>query len=148
MEEVRHALYFKKLAMRVGGESFSGFHESALLCASAVKTYFFELDRRAAELARDLATEEVTRPMLYRLTTWLVEERALGIYQVYDRILLDAGFDFSLKPILADESRHLSETKETQVLRSIVARVGKSQLRAIEEECFRKLWLEISQSIH
>ena len=53
MEEVRHALFFKRQAVRLHGDAFRTYTGENMLCASAIKKYFYDLDRGVVErLAR------------------------------------------------------------------------------------------------
>ncbi len=137
-EEVRHAVYFKRLAMKVGGQKFSSFNTDNLLSEKAIKAYFYDLDLGVAKI---LGAQP---KLIYQLVTWLIEERALKVYRIYESILDQSQFDFSLKPILNDEENHLSEVQ--QVLKSISLEI-KNKLIELEEDCFNRTWQAFEAAI-
>jgi hypothetical protein len=109
LEEVRHALFFKRLAIKVGGAKFRHYRGPTLLAEAAIKHYFFVLDQAAAERVAGLGGE--VRAIVYRVVTWLIEERALKVYKEYETLLQQQAVSFSLKPVLMDEDRHLAEVR-------------------------------------
>lgn len=142
MEEVRHALFFKKLAVKVGGSKFSTYAANNLLAESILKSYFYELDNIGSAMCHQLDTK-CDQKKLYRLITWIVEERAMGVYRLYEEVLREQGFDFTLRPVLVDESRHL---EEVQGQAAQLEDKGKSLL-ALEERYFRRMWIAMTSEI-
>lgn len=128
MEEVRHALYFKRLAMKMGGKKFHRYSSATLLAAPAIKNYFYELDR----MAENLSARSGSKLEIYRLVTWLIEERALYVYLRYEAFLEMNDSKITLKPILADETRHLVEVKNQ--LKSLLRSQGIPIESLIEKE--------------
>lgn len=100
-EEIRHSLYFKKQAGRISSQNY-GFHTQELLAGTAARTYFQNLDNRAKKLSKENVF------LNYLLTTWVIENRAVHIYTLYNQILHAHRFPFSLKPVLRDEKEHLN----------------------------------------
>ena len=48
----------------------------------------------------------------YLYVTWLIEERAVSIYEQYSKLLDASDFKFNLNSVLKEEARHLKETRE------------------------------------
>jgi len=133
-EESRHALYFKSLALKLGGPDFRRYESHSLFAASAVKTYFYQLDRMVGRYSPDPKTS-------YTWTTWLVEERAMEVYSLYDRLLAERHSEISLAPVLKDEAQHL------EFVRAGMNDRETARLRAIEGDLFSslrgELWREL-----
>ncbi len=138
MEEIRHALYFKHLAIRLGGKKFRRYTTETLLSERAIKNYFYELDQAANRIISGTKIQTDSRLEIYRLVTWLIEERALDIYQRYEGLLQKEKFKISLKPILLDETRHLGEVKNILGMELSARGVGIESLLQIEREIFEQ----------
>ena len=110
-EEARHAFYFKKLARQVSKESCPDFQEQYLIKGSLSEDYFQSLDRKTAEeLSKQKNLKEKERAILnYLYTTWLIEERAIMLYNIYNDTLKLHQFPFNLNMILHEEDHHLKE---------------------------------------
>lgn len=137
MEEVRHALFFKKLAIKVGGSSFSYYKTETLLSEAAIKSYFYELDLNTAKLCA--RTGHSDKKSIYHCVTWLIEERAMQVYQEYDLTLKTQKFDFSLRPVLIDEIRHLDGVRNLVPRFFTNEKIKLESLFEIEAVCFKKL---------
>lgn len=115
-EEVRHALYFKKMSQRLGGKKYSVYFDTNRLGIAHFKSYYFKLDAIVNDYVKGFIIENkvVLNPTLfcYHLMTWLIEERALEIYQTYQRILADTDHIISIEPVLVDEENHLIKVKK------------------------------------
>ena len=105
-EEARHSLYFKKLANRVTKESFC-FQNEELLAGEAARTYFQRLDKKAQSISGGKTF------LNYILTTWLIEQRAVLVYTIYNQLLLQKKFSFSLSSLLKEEVGHLIHVKNS-----------------------------------
>ena len=103
-EEVRHSLYFKKLAGRVSSKKY-GFQSHELLAGAQARVYFQNLDEMAEKISQK------KHFLNYLLTTWAIERRAVLVYNIYTRLLMQKEFSFSLKPVLQDEKKHLHNMK-------------------------------------
>jgi hypothetical protein len=132
MEESRHALYFKKLAIKTGGPAFKTFAAENMLAPQAVKRYFFELDAGAKSVLGSAPK------LAYLFVTWLIEERAMHVYREYERLLRLAGHTVTLKPVLADEAQHLHDVKA--ILQTSGMEKPAAQLFALEERLFEETW--------
>lgn len=110
-EEARHAFYFKKLARQVSKNDCPDFQEQYLIKGSISEDYFQSLDHKTAEeLSKQKNLEEKERSILnYLYTTWLIEERAIMLYTIYNDILKLHQFPFNLNMILHEEDHHLKE---------------------------------------
>lgn len=134
-EESRHALYFKSLALKIGGADFRAYEDRTLLSAAAVKTYFHRLDHAVGRIARLGAKDR------YLWTTWLVEERALEIYTLYDSLLAQAKPEIRLTSVLKDEAHHLDFVRER------VNGPETKSLRAFEADLFFALRSELQRAL-
>ena len=103
-EEALHSLFFKKLARKVTLGDCS-FGKKELLAPDECENYFQNLDRKAETLSgRD-------KILNYLYTTWIVETRAVRVYSLYNQILREKRFSFTLNSILKDEEKHLNQVK-------------------------------------
>lgn len=106
-EEARHALFFKKMSLRVMPDLCRDYREAALLVPSAADRYFQQLDQSCHA---NLAVQFVEPSLLtYAYVTLLIEERALFLYETYQSILEKNQKPVSLTGVLLEESRHLDE---------------------------------------
>ena len=103
-EEARHALFLKNLCRKNFVDTCPTYSEEYLLAGNAPSTYFQGLDRFVGKNLEDNSY------LSYLYVTLLVEERAMDVYQIYNKLLIQNDFKFNLKSILMEEDRHLSET--------------------------------------
>ena len=118
-EEARHAFHFKKLAYKVSPTP--DFQESHMLKGAEAEDYFQSIDHKV-EADLNPSTLPVMGPkkhsqkrLNYLYTTWLIEERALMVYNIYNQILKlgdcsTRTFPFNLDFILREEDGHLKTT--------------------------------------
>lgn len=106
LEEGRHALLLKKLAVKLGGQAFEFYRPETMLCPDAAKTYFRELDHKCDEKFAHFADLERSK-LVYLYVTWLIERRALDIYGRYKNMLDDSDLARRLNALLAEEVGHL-----------------------------------------
>ncbi len=144
-EEVRHALFFKRLAIKVGGSPFNSYQESLLLGGPAVKAYFYELDGGAHTFLQSLPSEKL-KSAVYCIVTWLVEERAMSLYRQYEEVLREGPSDFSLLSILREEKNHLEEMVAASEKIFSAFGFSSAPLRALEEKCFQAAWTAITRA--
>lgn len=107
LEEGRHAMSLKKLAMKIGGKSFDSYTPDAMLCGEEAEDYFQTLDHACDEALANLG-EDQRSALVYLYVTWLVEVRALEVYGVYRKALASVPGMQSLDGLLAEEEQHLS----------------------------------------
>lgn len=151
MEEARHALYFKKLALKIGGELFTHYTPKTLLSESYLKSYFYNLNHSSLNLSRNTRnssnlkknSEPYENKQLYELMTWIIEERALAVYEIYNEVLKSQGFEFNLDPILADETKHLNKMRQqTKELH-----YSKQELQLLDDNYFQTVWSAFQQEV-
>ena len=110
LEEGRHALGLKKLAIKLGGPDFDSYAAEALLCGEEAEAYFQELDGACDEAFAERAEAERAK-LVYCYVTWLVERRALDVYGVYKRALAVTEIARKLDGLLAEEVKHLADVE-------------------------------------
>jgi hypothetical protein len=109
-EEGRHALGLKKLAIKLGGARFDSYAPEALLCGEEAEAYFQDLDKACDEAFAGRSEAERGK-LTYCYVTWLVERRALGVYQIYRRALGESEIARKLGGLLAEETKHLADVE-------------------------------------
>jgi hypothetical protein len=107
-EEGRHALVLKKLAVKIGGGEFDSYRPEVLLCGEEAEGYIQGLDQSCEEAFADRSEAERAK-LTYGYVTWLVERRALDVYQTYKKALGETGVARKLTSLLAEEVKHLSD---------------------------------------
>lgn len=101
-EEARHSLFFKKLAHKQAAKKKIGFTEQEMIASQAASDYFQKIDHYLGKFS-------FSNPTLnYLYTTYIVEQRALVVYSLYDEILKRKSFAFSVQSVLNDEKDHLA----------------------------------------
>jgi rubrerythrin len=111
-EETRHAYIFKRLSQRVAPGLCPTFAEPNLFEGEAARAYFQGLDRGVHDWVRENVEPERQALVSYLSVTQLIEQRASQIYPRYEAILQQAGQGLSLRPVIAEEARHLAEMDE------------------------------------
>lgn len=139
-EEARHSLYFKKLANRVSSRNLC-FQNDELLAGSEARAYFQKLDIKAKTLSGGQAL------LNYLFTTWLIEQRAVLVYTVYNQLLSQKRFPFSLNPLLKEEMGHLIHVKSSMKKLSFDCEKTMSTLKTFEEEEFKILMKCMNQEM-
>ncbi len=99
-EESRHSLFFKRLARKMSGKNLS-FHNHEMLCPKKTENYFQQVDQEAKKISQSNTT------LNYLYTTYIVESRATSVYSIYNKILENKSFSFTVNPILKEEEKHL-----------------------------------------
>lgn len=107
VEEGRHALLLKKLALKTGGSKYNTYALDALLCGAEAEGYFQTLDNACESQVRFQAPNQDCVRLTYLYVTWLVELRALSVYGLYQEALRAAGIPAPLNGLLAEEDKHL-----------------------------------------
>jgi hypothetical protein len=110
LEEGRHALGLKKLAVKLGGAAFDSYAHDTLLCGEEAETYFQNLDGACEDALLALPEEERAK-LVYCYVTWLVERRALEVYGVYKAALGESEIARKLHGLLAEEQKHLADVE-------------------------------------
>ncbi|MDQ6702663.1 MAG: hypothetical protein M3Z96_05945 [Pseudomonadota bacterium] len=109
-EEGRHALGLKRLAIKLGGAQFDSYAPEVLLCGEEAEAYFQDLDK-ACDEAFAGRSEAARGKLTYCYVTWLVERRALDVYQIYKRALGESEIARKLGGLLAEEAKHLADVE-------------------------------------
>jgi hypothetical protein len=104
-EETRHAAFFKREAERVAGAAIESYSDDETICAAAARGYFGRLDARLTAMLP--AGAPAKTPYLW--VSLIIELRAVWIYNRYQRELAQVGFPLSLRGVLAEEERHLTD---------------------------------------
>ncbi|WP_036255490.1 ferritin-like domain-containing protein [Methylocapsa acidiphila] len=110
LEEGRHALGLKKLAVKLGGPELDSYAPEALLCGDEAEAYFQDLDAACDEALSDQPEAERVK-LVYCYVTWLIERRALGVYGAYKAAIDGSEVARKLDGLLAEESRHLADVE-------------------------------------
>ena len=110
-EEARHALYFKNLAYRLSPGDCPTFEEQYLLKGEMAENYFQNIDHQAEQ---ELSQSNDFTVLNYLYTTWMIEERAVMVYELYNTILKSKSCPFNLDFILQEENHHLKTV--TQII--------------------------------
>lgn len=110
LEEGRHALGLKKLAIKLGGAAFDSYANDLLLCGDEAETYFQSLDG-ACDDALSALPEAERAALVYCYVTWLVERRALEVYGIYKSALGESEIARKLHGLLAEEEKHLADVE-------------------------------------
>jgi len=105
-EEVRHAQFFKKMALALSDGNLKDYAPSSLWNGMGAWRYFQGIDQTCAEVLKD------TTPWKnYLLTTYAIESRALSAYSLYFEFVKDGGHRKLLSGIIQEEQTHLLETE-------------------------------------
>lgn len=109
-EEGRHALSLKKLAIKLGGPRFDSYAPELLLCGKEAEAYIQGLDKNCDAAFADRPEPERAR-LTYCYVSWLIERRALDVYQSYKRALGESEIARKLASLLAEETKHLADAE-------------------------------------
>ena len=102
-EEVRHALFFKRLSIKTCSKK-RGYNKEGVFCFEITRCYIGKLDKYCEKL--------VKKNDCYGLVSYIIEQRAISFYRHYSCELEKQKQGFSLKSLLIEEERHLNEMKE------------------------------------
>ena len=103
-EETRHSFYFKNLAHKLSPHDCPNFEENYMIKGASSEDYFQGIDHKAEE---ELANSAYKNLLNYLYTTWMIEERAVMLYELYNQILKSNNMPFNLNFILREEDHHL-----------------------------------------
>jgi hypothetical protein len=143
-EEVRHAIFFKRHALKMGGDSFAHYQSNNTFCFFALSKYIYDIDINTSNLL--IGLQKQNSKTNYYVVTWLIERRALYVYKTYNSLLNLLNADFSIKPVLRDEEAHLAHVN--QALKTLLDDPNlMRELSVIEEAAFLELWPRLSLAI-
>jgi hypothetical protein len=135
LEEGRHALGLKQIALKIGGEDFAVYKPENMLCRDKAEAYFQNLDA-ACDAAFADRPEALRAKLVYCYVTWLVERRALQVYGVYRSALGGSSVAGRIGGLLMEEEKHLADVEaELAALDSDFA-ARAEQLGAIERKLY------------
>jgi hypothetical protein len=138
LEEGRHAMSLKKLAIKIGGKAFDSYAPEVLLCGEEAEGYFQTLDQ-ACDTALLDQSEDCRSALVYLYVTWLVEIRALEVYTHYGKAAAAFGGAQGLDGLLAEETQHLSRVASELQKRDPDFAVRSKTFSALEAELFEKV---------
>jgi hypothetical protein len=137
IEEGRHALGLRKIAVKLGGASFDSYAPETLLCGEEAEAYFQDLDAACDAAFADRPEAERTR-LAYATVTALVERRALDVYGVYSRALGGSEIARKLEGLLAEEVKHLGEVQSWLAEAGAQSVIDAAGLSAREAELYER----------
>ncbi len=137
LEEGRHALGLRKIAVKLGGPRFDSYEPETLLCGEAAESYFQDLDAACDAAFSDRAEAERSR-LAYASVTALVERRALDVYEAYKRALGTSEIARKLEGLLAEEVKHLGEVESWLAEAGAGSVIAAADLSAREEELYER----------
>ncbi len=106
-EEIRHAQYLKKVALRMSDGELTSYREEHLLGGREAQNYIQGIDY-GVQKTLGLKQESTN----YLLTTLLLEERANSLYPLLEELMSQSGIPGIFKTILREETLHLNAVKE------------------------------------
>jgi hypothetical protein len=146
VEEGRHALGLKKLAIRLGGPAFDLYAPETMLCGEEAETYFQDLDAACDEAFSERSAEDRAR-LGYYAVTFLVEKRALRVYGLYKKGLGESPVASKLDGLLAEETRHLSDVESWLFSADTGFSAKSDQLAAIETALYERFIDALSRDL-
>jgi hypothetical protein len=138
LEEGRHAMGLKKLALKIGGKAFDSYAPEALLCGEEAEDYFQTLDKSCDAALAELS-EAQRAALVYLYVTWLVEIRALEVYTTYGKAVAASGGAQGLDGLLAEEAQHLSRVTSELQKRDPDFAARSKIFSALEAELYEKV---------
>jgi hypothetical protein len=136
VEEGRHALRLKRLAVKVGGQAFDSYRTEKLLCGGAAEAYFQKLDGYCESLFADLSPSEKAR-LTYLYVTLLVELRALDVYGLYQKSMKARQLPFPLEGLLKEEEGHLRAVESELRIKDPQFLLRFSEIKKVEEKLYQ-----------
>ena len=144
-EEARHAFYFKNLAHKLSPSDCPNFEEKYLLKGASSENYFQAIDHKAEE---ELSNSSDKNLLNYLYTTWMIEERAVMLYELYNQVLKLNKMPFNLNLILREEDHHLKTVIQITQKKDPEFNKRATRLFEYERTAFTSLvqeWLTVSQ---
>jgi hypothetical protein len=131
LEEGRHALGLKQIALKIGGEAFAAYKPDNMLCGDEAEAYFQNLDAACDEAFAD-RPDVVRAKLVYCYVTWLVERRALQVYGVYKTALGGSSVAGRIGGLLMEEEKHLADVEAELAASDPDFKARAEKLEAIE----------------
>lgn len=109
-EEARHALFFKRLSLKVKPDFCKTYESQFLILGENCEKYFQTLDTETEKFLSNQTLESLKLSFLtYLYVTLLVEERAMDLYHTYQKVISTKKLNLNLKPLITEEEKHLEE---------------------------------------
>jgi hypothetical protein len=145
-EELRHALFFKKLSLKVYENYCLDYKQEFLIGGKKTEDYFQTLDQKISQSLVNYTNKEKTF-FTYLYVTLLIEERALKLYQQYQKLLEENGSTISLRPVLVEEQRHLLQMKQLLMENEIHYTENHQHFSLFEQALYEQLMTYLTQKI-
>ncbi len=146
VEEGRHALRLKKLAIQIGGEDFDSYAPEFMICGEEAENYFQSLDRDCeAQFAG--FPEELRGKLTYHYVTWLIERRALNVYGIYQKAVKGTIVAEKLKGLLAEEVGHLEQVEADLAAADPQHKLNAARFIALEARLYDELIASFSAAL-
>lgn len=136
VEEGRHALKLKRLAVKIGGSVFDSYQPERLLCGAEAEAYFQNLDRHCESVFVDFSSSQRAR-LTYLYVTLLVELRALEVYGLYQKFLHARRLPLFLQGLLKEEEGHLRSVESELQRKDPQFSHRLSEIKKVEEKLYQ-----------
>lgn len=111
-EEFRHAYLLKKQIAKISSEPIHDYSKTTLIGNDHAIHYLNRLDLEISRLLKNnVIDQNMFKYSAYILVTFAIETRASTLYPIYQNILEQHQFNINLKPLIAEEDRHLEEMR-------------------------------------
>lgn len=136
-EEARHGYYLKKLAHKILPNHNPDYTPQFLLAPIHSKQYLHRLDVGINKYLKkfDLSLKD-KKFAAYLLVTYGIEQRADGLYPLYQKTLEQNQIKISVKSIIAEEVGHLEEMNKSLDQFGNIAETWKNEAQNIENQLF------------
>ena len=136
-EEIRHAHFFKRAAMRITEDAPDDYAQGSLCCGEQAKAYFYQLDHGTHQVLKGLDLDEGQLSYVtYLCVTLLIEERAMWLYPIYDEVLRQTNQTLRLRSVIAEEEGHLEDLQRELKRFGLEPSQALTDLRALETQLF------------
>jgi hypothetical protein len=135
LEEGRHALRLKNLAVEIGGEAFANYAPETMLCGDEAEGYFQAIDAACDDVFAD-RPDGLRARLVYCFVTWLIERRALQVYGVYKAALGSSPVAARIGGLLMEEEKHLADIEREIAAADPDFSARAPQLEAVEARLY------------
>lgn len=113
-EEARHALYYKRLTYRIDAKAPNDYRFENMLCGFSGYRYFQSLDSMVQKTIHQNQKfkdqDRLTKNLIcYLYVTTVIEERAMMIFPLYNKVLKESGSTIRIDGIIKEEEKHLND---------------------------------------
>ena len=138
-EETRHAQYMKRIARKISGIEESTYQDPYILAGASARIYFAKLDVVVRQFVHREIPLHQQSLAAYTLVTWLIEQRAMWLYPIYQKQLESNVKGISVRTIINEETGHLEEMEEGLKRLGLTDHSGLADLVHLEEQLFNRL---------